>query len=106
MTLPLKTGLPHKIYRGLHRHRFDADPDPDRLSISMPIQIQILLQMFTHAGKSYFFYLYSKQCQSTLFCFSRQHHTVGYIDNFGQLQCIKIFWKKYSLALHSIEMDK
>ncbi len=58
----------------------------------MPIQNQIRILSFTHVGKSgHFLYLYSQQCQSTLFQY------------FGQY--IEIFWKKYSLALLFAEGD-
>ncbi len=108
---------PKKLYTGavytvlstsvVDRHHVNADPELDpTFYFLMPIQIRIriLPPSFTRVPKSDFFYFSSQQCQFILFCLSRQRNRCHNFLFFGRY--IEIFWKKYSLTLDLVEMDK
>ncbi len=58
----------------VHRQPFHADPDLNPTFHFGADPDPVPIPSFARAGKSFFFYIYSQHCQSTLFYLSRLRH--------------------------------
>ncbi len=94
----------------MNRHHVDAYTHPDRLFIWMQIQIRIRIRIriqtqVKHKLEDVNFFPFIHSIAS-LHCFIFLISAKGVII-FSILDSIlKFYWKKYSLSLHLVEMDK